>query len=336
MRIVFFNPGKHQVDAGWTQQTRFMQAAADQFGLRLEVFYADRDRIKMVEQAKAVAARPVPPDYVVLVNEKQKGAEMLELFRGSNARLLLIHNDLTAEQRRVVGDERGRLSNWIGTLVSEEHGSARAMMAELYRRSASEPRILGIGGDEATPVSKVREDGVRSFVAEAGYGMILQIVPGNWTRGDAKAKALRLLARYPDATVIWAANDTMALGAHDAVVELKKQGTVVVGGLGAFTGALDSVRDGGMTVTVGGGTLASAWAVVLIHDYHRGYDFATIGGPRLNHGTVAVVNDARSATRFRELADHPSRVDFRRFSRAENPALKGYDFRYDAVVGAMK
>ena len=57
---------------------------------------------------------------------------------------------------------------------------------------------------------------------------------------------------------------------------------------------------------------------------------------RLTAATVAVAGDPKSAVSLKQLTDNPGRIDFRRFSRAENRALKAYDFSYDAVLKAAR
>jgi len=128
----------------------------------------------------------------------------------------------------------------------------------------------------------------------------------------------------------------MALGALDAVIEMKRRDTVLVGGIGAFPEALDSVAGGGLAMTAGGFAFAGAWCMVMIHDYDSGHDFAAAGGPRQTNSTVVAAGDAASAARLRDLTDHPSRIGFRRFSLAENPRLKAYDFSYSALLAAVR
>lgn len=337
VRVVFLNPGTYQRDVGWTLRSLFMQAAAEQFGIQLEVLYSGRDRLRIVEQARALASRAVPPDYVVVVNESEEGLQLLEAFRDRTIRVVVMHNDLTEEQRRRIGNERGPIMpNWIGSIITDERAGGYALMAELARRVNGPLKVLGLGGAEVTPVSAEREEGMRAFMAENGNGEVVQVVPGNWTREDSREKAQWLLARYPDANVFWAANDSMALGVHDAVVQAGRQDRMVVGGIGGFVPALEAVERGELAATVGGNGLIGAWVMVMIHDYEHGRDFAELGRLRLEARTVAVAGDAKSAARLRRLADNPGRIDFRRFSRAENKALKTYDFSYGATLAASR
>ena len=336
LSVTFINPGAERSGDVWELMPRFMKAAADQLDIRLEVVYANRDRIRMVELARTIAARPAPPDYVVLVNEKERAPEMMEAFRGTASRLFLIHNDLSPDQRAAMGNERESLGNWIGTITADDGEIIRALMEGLYRKTDAEPQIIGIGGDVATPVSALRETAMRDYVAQARRGRVLQVVPGTWERDDARKKTASLLARYPGANMIWAANDSMALGALDAVVGMGRQASVKVGGMGAFPQALESVAEGGLALTSGGNLLTGAWCMVLIRDYADGRDFAAAGGVRQTKGTVMLADDTGSAALFRRLIEDPSRIDFRRFSRAGNPERGGYDFSVKALTAAVR
>src|SRR4051812_4458284 len=76
--VVFINPGRSD-EPYWRSVTRFMQPAAQQLDIRLEVLYAERDHLKMIDLTKEVAQRSKKPDYLIIVNEKLAAGEMLKL-----------------------------------------------------------------------------------------------------------------------------------------------------------------------------------------------------------------------------------------------------------------
>ena len=57
LQVTFINPGAEHAADLWEQMPPYMEAAAEQFGFRLEILYANRDRLRMVELARQVAAR---------------------------------------------------------------------------------------------------------------------------------------------------------------------------------------------------------------------------------------------------------------------------------------
>jgi hypothetical protein len=122
----------------------------------------------MLRQAEEVAHRIDAPDYVVIVNEKMAAQQMLEMLAQSPAKVFLMHNDLTLEQRRETGNERERIGNWIGTATTDAARGGYLLMQDLYRQLGQrEARVVGITGDPNTPVSLERAEGVKHYVFDA-------------------------------------------------------------------------------------------------------------------------------------------------------------------------
>ena len=63
--------------------------------------------------------------------------------------------------------------------------------------------------------------------------------------------ATNLMQTYPDLKAFYCANDTMALGVYEAVVNANKQDQIIVVGTDAVQGAKESVANGEMAATVG-------------------------------------------------------------------------------------
>ena len=327
-RVVFLNPGE-PVERGkgphWRMTARFMAAAAKTFGMQLEVLYAERDHLLMLRQAEGVAQRADPPDYVVIVNEKLAALQMLRMLAHTPAKVLLIHNDLTPEQRREIGNEREQMRNWIGTATTDEARAEYRLMEELYRQLGDrEPLVIGITGDRSTPVSLERAKGIDDFIAHAGRGRSLQLAFGDWSDADGEAKANVLLSRYPQANIIWAGNDSMALGAMRAVKA--RGGRVLVGGTGGWPDALTSLAEGGLAATVGSHFFIGAWAIVLLHDYHHGLDFAAQGGVAQKLDYMYVVNRDNAPRYDRAVYKREGALDFSAYSKVLHPKPGPYDF----------
>jgi ABC-type sugar transport system substrate-binding protein len=326
-RVVFLNPGE-AVERGagpyWPMLAVAMGRAANALGIQLEVLYGERDHQRMISQAEEVAQRTDPPDYVVIVNEKLAAQHILQTFARSPARVLLIHNDLTSEQRRVIGNEREKIRNWIGTITADARRGSHMLMDYLCGRLGDgEARIIGITGDRNTPVSLERADGVKDYIAHIGRGRTHQLVFGDWTYADGAQKAAILLARYPDTNVIWAANDAMAMGALRAV---KNRGaSVLVGGMGGWPDALASVADGGLAATAAGNFLIGAWAIVLLHDYHHGQDFAAHGGVAQTFDYF-IVHRANLARYQEVVMKRLDALDVTRYSKVLHPSPGAYNF----------
>lgn len=333
-RVVFLNPGE-PVERGkgphWRMTARFMAAAAKTFGMQLEVLYAERDHLLMLRQTEELAQRANAPDYVVIVNEKLAAVQMLKALARTPAKVLMIHNDLTPEQRREIGNEREQMRHWIGTATTDEARAEYRLMEDLYRQLGDrEPQVIGITGDRSTPVSLERAQGVSDYITHAGRGRTLQLAFGDWSDADGESKANVLLTRYPQANIIWAGNDSMALGALRAV---KARGArVLVGGTGGWPSAMASLAEGGLAATVGSHFFIGAWAMVLLHDYHRGVDFARYGGPALKLDYMLVVNRDNAARYDQAVYQRDGALDFSAYSKALHPKPGPYDFNLAPLV----
>lgn len=328
--VVFLNPGE-VVERGtgthWQMVSRFMAAAADRFGMTLEVLYAERDHLLMLRQAEALAQRAEAPDFIILVNEKMAAGEMLEALARSPAKLLLMHNDLTDAQRRRVGNERESISNWIGTITANAERGAFRLMANLCRlHDTDEARVIGITGDPKTPVSMERAQGVASYLAQTARGITLQLAYSDWSAEDSYQKSRVLLARYPQANLLWAANDTMTLGAAKAV---KEAGTaVLVGGVGALQRAVAGVVDGDIAAIVAGDYFIGAFAIVLLYDYAQGVDFAAHGGVRQKLDFLRVLDRSNAGAFLDAIFERGTIPDFARYAHALHPSTGGYAFDF--------
>ena len=332
--VVFLNPGE-PAERGkgphWRMTAQLMAAAARTFGIELEVLYAERDHLLMLRQAQSVAKRGSPPDYVVMVNEKLAALPMLQMFARTSAKVLVIHNDLTPEQRREIGNERGQIGNWIGTATTDEARAEYRLMEELCRQLGDrEPLVIGITGDRSTPVSLERAQGISDFLAHAGRGQTLQLAFSDWSDADAESKASVLLSRYPQANIIWAGNDSMALGALRAV---KARGArVLVGGTGGWPAALTSISEGGLAASLGSHFFIGAWAMVLLHDYHHGLDFAAHGGATQKLDYLHVVNRENASRYDRAVYKRDGAMDFSVYSKVLHPRPGRYDFNLAPLV----
>lgn len=326
--VVFLNPGE-AVERGTGQQwqlvSRFMAVAAKTFGMQLEVLYAERDHLLMLRQAEEVARRAEPPDYVVIVNEKMAAEQMLKTLARSPAKVLLIHNDLTPAQRRAVGNERELIPNWIGTVTANAaRGGYRLMEYLCHRLGAGGVRVIGITGDPNTPVSLERAAGVEAFLSKVPDARTCQLVFSDWSYGDSDQKARVLLARYPQANVIWAANDSMTLGALSGVKA--RNAHILVGGMGALPEALARVADDGLAAMVAGDYFIGAWAMVLLHDYHHGMDFAAYGGACQKLDYLSVIHRDNVARYNEVVFSGEHTLDFGLYSKYMHPSLGPYDF----------
>jgi ABC-type sugar transport system substrate-binding protein len=335
MSVVFINPGLPD-EPFWRSVTRFMQPAAQQLDIQLEVLYADRNHATMIELARQVTQRAVKPDYLVLVNEKMAGGAMLKMAEQAQIKTLLAFSTFEGEQIAEFGTPREKYRHWLGSITPNSADAGMQTASELVRQARRAHAVADdgmthvavIAGDRVTPTGVQRVEGAVR-VLESSPGVVLeQVVYANWERARAKEQTSGLLLRYPKLTALWAASDLMAYGAIDAAEAVgRKPGVDLM--VSAFNNSPEVLRQrisGRISSLVGGHFTAGAWALVMLYDYQHGADFAREGLElRLPLFTLL---DEQSARRFLTLYGDEdfSSIDFRQFSKHLHPRLQHYEF----------
>ena len=289
----------------------------------------------MVANARLVVGRSDRPDYLVVVNEKQVAAEIVRMCAGTGIKVFLLLNDLSPEQKNALHTEGG-LAPVIGSLVpdNEEAGylMATSLIAEGQRKGLvgeGGSSLIALGGDRATAAATLREAGLRRALAEHPEVRLAQLVYGEWSQDRARQQTAILLARYPEARLVWAANDQMAFGAMEAAEAdgLAPGRSVLFTGLNNSVEAMRARASGRLSVLVAGHFSAGGWALVMLHDHYRGVDLDQVGGRDRREKLFSLL-DERQSRRFLEVFGESQipPLDFRRFSLAENSAAGSYAF----------
>ena len=337
--VTFVNPGLHD-EAYWLSASRAMQAAAHELDIELEVLYAERDHLKMIDLVRQVAARPRKPDYLIVVNEKLVAPAMLRLANAARLPTLLAYNDLSPEQRAELGQPRQQLHYWLGSLAPDNEQAGRdtlkALVASARQRGLlkAPTELLMISGDPATPASVERLRGARQALAAYPDVRLVQVVNGMWQQERAYQQSNWLLARHPHTKLVWTANDLMAFGVRQSLQQHGRQAgrDVLIATINNSPEVMRARIDGEISALSGGHFLTGAWALVMLYDYAHGKDFADEGLEL--HKPVFSLITPPMAQRFLDKygGNDFGSLGFRRFSRYLNPSLKRYDFRFQRAL----
>lgn len=338
MSVVFINPG-YAKEVYWYTASRAMQAAAEDLDVQLRIEYCDRNYRQAMDHIQALVALPQGqrPDYVILSNEFAAAGEMVALLDRAGIRNFLAFSGKGVGAAAVdLGRPRQKYRTWLGSLepraADAGYLTGQALIARA--RAAGVPRIaskmplLVIGGDRSTPTSVLRLQGLYRAVREAGDVVVAQEVMAAWSRDRAAQQASWLYRRHPQARMVWAGSDQMAMGAMDVWRQRGGQPgkDAFFSGVNTSPEALQRLTDGELTTLAGGHFITGAWALVMLYDYDRGRDFASEGLEQ--ERPLFTRFDAALARRYLQRysdADFSS-IDFTRHSKALNPALRRYDF----------
>lgn len=328
--VLFLNPGFSH-ERFWVSYSQYMQDAAGDLGMQLEVLYGERDANNILRHAHQILQRPRKPDYLVFVNEQYVGPELLRLFADSGVRLFALHSTLTPEQQALAGGPRGKYANWIGSLVpnDEEAGylMAKALIALAPRSGAD---LVAFSGVKNTPSATLREQGLHRALAEHPQMRLRQLLYGEWKEERAYEQAQALLPRYPEVELVWSTNDEMAFGVMRAAKEQGRQLRYTA--LNNSPRALQARVDESFSVLATGHFILGGCAMVMLHDHSRGLDFAERGGLEQMAHLLRLV-DGQEARRLLNRLQRPDiGLDFRRFSAARQPKMKGYACSIDSLL----
>lgn len=335
LNVVFINPGRSD-EPFWRSATRFMQPAAQQLDMHLEVLYAERDHLKMIELARQVTQRSKKPDYLILVNEKLAGGQMMKMAEEAKIKMLFAFSTFENEQAVEFGVPREKFRYWLGSITPNASDAGRLSAQELARQAMKlkvvandgKVHVALIAGDRVTPTGAQRLEGAEKVLMANPDVALEQVVFGNWERARAKEQMSGLMKRYPKLNAVWAASDLMAYGAMEAAEEAGRHpGKDVL--FSAFNNSPEVLKariEGRISSLAGGHFTAGAWALVMLYDYHHHVDFAK-EGLELRLPLFALLDEDLAQRFLQRYGDEDfSAVDFRRFSKHLHPQLRHYEF----------
>lgn len=341
MSVVFINPGRSD-EPFWRSVTRFMQPAARQLDIDLEVLYAQRDHLKMIDLTRQVTQRRKKPNYLMIVNEKLAGGEMLKLAERAGIKTLLVFSTFQDGQVEEFGQPRQKYRHWLGSLQPNAVDAGLLSAAELVRQahrsgavaSDGKVHVAVIAGDKATPTGTQRLAGaLRALTADASV-VLEQVVYGNWDGARAKEQAQALMLRYPMLNAFWAASDLMAFGAMEAAEAAgRKPGQdLLFSAINNSPDVLQARIQGRISALAGGHFATGAFGLVMLYDFHHGRDFRK-EGMQLEAPLFLLLDEQRARVFLTRFGDEDfSAIDFRRFSRHLHPQLPHYQFTLQAEL----
>ncbi len=295
----------------------------------------------MREAGRALASRKDRPDYLILINDLNIATEVLPLAANAGIKVLLITQGMLAADRHLVGEPRGLYPNWLGELLPDDRATGFLLANTLIEEARARGKRAGDGrihicglSANYTPASLFRVRGLQDAVARHSDVVLDETVLADWDRDKAVWWTGELLQRNPGTSVIWAADDTMALGACEAIetAGLVPGRDVFIGGVDWAPFALPCVLDGTFTTSLGGHFMDAAWGLIMLYDYHHGRDFGSL---QVRSSNVPVTS--LNVGEYLRLMDrsHWQKIDFSKVSRVRNPSREDRELSPTAVFNQI-
>lgn len=110
--------------------------------------------------------------------------------------------------------------------------------------------VIIIEGKAGTTSGEDRRTGATSIFTNTEGINLVASQPADWDRTKALDVTSSLLQRYPNIKAIYCCNDTMALGAQQAVENIRKQDSIIVVGTDGTPEAFQSIKEGRLKATM--------------------------------------------------------------------------------------
>ncbi len=339
--VVFLNPGSKD-DIFFKLMTTFMQSAADDLDIKLETIYCDRNHIKLEKEGKKLLARVEFPYYLLIINEKNSILNVLPDANSNGVKIFLFNEGILPEDRKKHGSPETIYKNWFAEYLPDDFQAgyllAKILINQALKKGLVDSNgtlnIAGISGSYKTGSSSQRVLGLEKAISEYPNVSLKQIAPAHWGTEKAKHITKGFLNRYPDITVFWAASDGMALGvaqgveAHGKTVGID----ILTGGIDWADFAIDKVKDGTFTASVGGHYMDGAWGLVMLYDYHFGQVLENKSA-KSEFSALTTDNVDTYIEKFSDM--NWDTIDFTKFSKIKNKNVKTYKFGLNELLNQL-
>ncbi|USD42708.1 diguanylate cyclase [Vibrio sp. SCSIO 43135] len=310
--------------AAWQSQIQFAQAAAEDLGIELRVYDANNQSQAMLKQVEQACEQGI--DGILFMNYEQVGEQILSIAERYKVPSILYNTGFVSDDFL----PRTKYQYWIGSITPNDQKAGSLLAEQLLIKAKAQKlesiNMLVINGNMQEVSAQQRNYGLYQYVIHQPHISVVGEVDSgpNWSREEAKSHFLEQFQLNPKINMVWAASDSLALGALEAMKELSiPESSIILGGIDWLPEALEVVKSDVPYVSVGGHFTEAAWGLVLLEDYLKGNDFAA-ESTQFSSSMYAINN--QSIGMFQSfIGDNWQRIDFRALSKA-NESGKLYHF----------
>ncbi|SHH53404.1 allose-binding protein [Anaerosphaera aminiphila DSM 21120] len=235
---------KTQASDFWVKMKDGIEAEAEKLGVKVDIYSAQNEedtegQLNILQNAlnknyKSIGVAPLSPVNLVtgVAEAHKKGIYVMD-----------IDEKLDLDELKKQGGAVIAFATTDNVAVGEK--GANYIVSKLN----SGDKVAIIEGKAGNASGENRKDGATKAFTEAGMEIVGSL-PADWDRQKALDAANNLIQQNPDLKGIYCCNDTMALGAVQAVINADKLGEIFVVGTDGDTEAIDSVNKGELSATV--------------------------------------------------------------------------------------
>lgn len=256
----------------WHSVAEVFEEVTQKLGVESEVILAEANRFSYVSKVEEVLNTMTKDDVIFclfffnrLTNIIKKGLD--------EGKKIVIFNTKVSEDEFSVLKKHANYANLFSFFPDDVFvgNTLLSSLVQKHREDFSlekEPlNIFMISGKGDSTPSIDREVGALKYLAFDKRVNLLQKVPGLWEKKYAYEVTKLALVRYPKIDIIWTASDSMAIGAHEALVEAKKDKIITLGGVDWSMDGINLAQSTPRFLSIGGHFLEIGKAVLLVHGY---------------------------------------------------------------------
>ena len=120
----------------------------------------------------------------------------------------------------------------------------------LFDLMGGEGKVCALYGNQGEDSAANRYAGFQAALEEYPNMEMLDMQVASWSQDQAMSFTQTWLATYEDIDAIWSANDTMGLGAIEALKLEGKNGEILVNGCDGIAAAYEAIEAGDMACTI--------------------------------------------------------------------------------------
>jgi D-allose transport system substrate-binding protein len=230
----------------WVSMKEGIEAEAQKQGVTVDIFAASAEddlqgQLKLFEDLlnkdyQGIAVAPLSPVNLIpaIVEANKKGIYLVNI------------------DEKIDMNELKNAGGYVYAFVTtdNEKVGAKGAKAIIEKLGAAGGEVAIVEGKAGNASGEARKTGAeKAFTSNPAIKLVAS-QPADWDRSKALDVTTNLLQRFPNLKAIYCANDTMALGALQAVENAGKGGQVLVVGTDGTPEAVQSVKDGKLFATV--------------------------------------------------------------------------------------
>lgn len=315
----------------WPLATAFGAAAAEDLNTDFQSYSFGNSPVTQIELITKILNDPkTKPDGFLFHNYKRRGDVILKIAQEANVPAIMFNAGPTEEDD--FGNPREKYPLYLGLVTPDDEKAGYDLAQELITQARSKKlygtdgkiHLCVMEGSRFSNAAKLRKNGLLRAINENPDVVADQFFDTNWRRERAQEAFRVAHERYENAKVFWVASDLMALGVLDVASSLNKKPGVdfIVGGIDLLPDIQSQVLDGNMAVSIGAHYTETVWALLMLHDYLRGCDFAQKDQTPIFKSTMMTLRSTDKpvlpGNTKQEILEWAKGIDFSHFSRCRS------------------